>query len=169
MVLPSDFTTGVRLVGAGVQRDQFDVEIPEDLERAEEPGLIRYPPDQGRPSLFDAADFEPCYGGDESRAQRPLDLYSERSCTQFGSFRWHDSSVLQGYVGNHAHQVDLDRCETMNLALHSCCATSGLSASSKEGDRRRTPTGLAHRLDSMSVARFYLAQCTPGAEGQVTR
>jgi hypothetical protein len=76
-----------RLVGSRIDGDQLDVEIPEDLEGAEEPGLIRDPPDQRRLPVLDAADFEPLDGRDQGLAQGPFDLDLDRSCAQRDSFR----------------------------------------------------------------------------------
>lgn len=103
---------GDRLVGTWIQRHQLDVEISEDFERAEEPRLIRYPPDQGRSSLVDVADFETLNGRDKGRAQCALDLYLVRPCAHFDSFLLHDDSAPRGHVGNHSTRVRLDRCET---------------------------------------------------------
>lgn len=121
------------LVGSRIHRDQLDIEIPEHLERAVEPGEIRDPSDQGGFSILHAADFEALDGRNQSRAQCPSDLDLERTRTQFDSFRWHDISVLHGHVGDHPTKVDLDRCETMRQALDASWAAPGCGGIIRRG------------------------------------
>jgi hypothetical protein len=110
---------GDRLIGTLVQGHELDVEISKYLQRAEESRLIRYPPDQGRPSAFNVADFEPLNRCDQGRTQCSFDLYFVRPRAHFDSFRLHDDSAPRGHVGNHPTQMGLDRCKTMRQALAS--------------------------------------------------
>ena len=92
MVLPSGFTAGIEgLVGARVQRDQLDIEVAEDLERAVEPGLIGHPPDQvwscRRSTRLTS---NPSMAATRVGLSVPLTSISIRSRTQFDSFRRHD-------------------------------------------------------------------------------
>jgi hypothetical protein len=98
---------GNRLVGARIQRDEFNIEISEDFERAEKSGLIRHPADQGRPSISHLADLEALNGRDQSRAQSSFDQHFVRARTHFDSFQRHDDSVPLGHVGIHSTQVGL--------------------------------------------------------------
>ncbi len=82
-VPPSGVATGLTQVRTRIQRNQLDVEIPEDLERAVEPGLISDPPDQGCRAVLDTAHFESFDRRDQGRAQRSFDLDADRSRTQF--------------------------------------------------------------------------------------
>jgi hypothetical protein len=59
--------------GKQVDRDQLDVQVTEQLERAVQPGLIEHPSHQVRQAVLDASDFEAIEGGNESRAQPSSD------------------------------------------------------------------------------------------------
>jgi hypothetical protein len=132
---------GVRFRMLRVDRDQLDVQITEQFERAVQARLIRYPPDQVGLAMVAPADLEAVNSGHQGRAQPSLHDDLETLGTQGDS----SGCCRSGDVSTRSTDVQLTRGAAV-ARIASSWNGEAEKSSSLEGDR--------------GLARFPQAQCS---------